>query len=160
MNLEQNQTITAVSQTIINKIRECRLKPITTRINELFMEIDYHGNYTQSSWFSDLNNDGYTNFLRTVFEIWNHRLNSIPSIRKSICPYYDPLLFDLPSYNILNETIDESRNYSLSIMENIVYGTNHVENKKLGILHILTALTVASIPARQSIPWLYESIVF
>lgn len=160
VHLEEIPTTLTVRQTIINKIRQCRLKPINTRIHELFIDIDYHGNYTQSSWFSDLSLSSYNRLIRTIFEIWNYRLNSLPIIRKSICPHYDPLIFELPPYNILIETIDDCRNYSLSIMENIVYGTNNIENKKLGILHILTALTVASIPARQAIPWLYESVIY
>lgn len=153
----QNNTISP-NQIITDKIRECRLKPTNTRIQELFIEIDYHGNYTQSSWFSDLNKSGYNIFLRSIFEIWNYRLN--PNIQRSICPYYNPIEFQIQPYNILNGTIDEARNSCLSIIENIVYGTNDIENKKIGILHALTALTLVSDPARLSIPWLYESIRF
>jgi hypothetical protein len=157
--LEQSQNNTiSPNQTITNKIRECRLKTTNTRIQELFMEIDYQGNYTQSSWFSDLDRSGYNLFLRSIYDIWNYRLN--PNVQRSICPYYNPIAFEIPPYNILNGTIDEAKNCSLSIIENIVYGTNDIENKKIGILHALTALTLVSEPARLSIPWLYESIRF
>ena len=158
-HLEQSQNNTiSPHQIITDKIRELRLKNTNTRIQELFMEIDYHGNYTQSSWFSDLDKNGYNRFLRSIFEIWNYRLN--PNVQRSICPYYNPTVFETLPYNILNGTIYDARICSLSIIENIVYGTNDIENKKIGILHVLTALTVASDQARLSIPWLYESIRF
>jgi len=44
-------------------------------------------------------------------------------------------------------------------MENMVYGTRDIEYRKLGALHLLSILTVVSEEARQSMPWLYESII-
>lgn len=148
----------SILQIITNQIRELRLKNINTRIQELFIEIDLQGNYTQSSWFSDLDLNGYNKLTATIFSIWNFKLNSNPNLRKMICPYYNPLLFEINLYNFNN--IDGSRLFCLSIIENIVYGTNDIENKKLGILYVLIALTHASEPARISMPWLYESMSF
>jgi hypothetical protein len=33
------------------------------------------------------------------------------------------------------------------------------EHRKLGVFHALSALTVVSIGARSTMPWLYESLV-
>jgi hypothetical protein len=45
-------------------------------------------------------------------------------------------------------------------MENMVYSGINNEIRQIGAFHVLTALTMVSIPARHSMPWLYESIVF
>jgi hypothetical protein len=50
------------------------------------------------------------------------------------------------------------RKRALTIMENIIYTGIDIEYRKLGALHVLSALTLVSIPARNSLPWLYESI--
>jgi len=48
----------------------------------------------------------------------------------------------------------------LQIMEHLAYTGVDQEFRKLGILYILTALTMVSIPARTAIPWLYDSMVY
>jgi hypothetical protein len=45
-------------------------------------------------------------------------------------------------------------------MENLIYSGIDEEYRKIGALHVLSALTLVSSPARIAMPWLYESIVF
>ena len=47
---------------------------------------------------------------------------------------------------------------SLSIMEKLAYNAHDDENKKMGILYILSALTLVSEQARDAMPWLYASV--
>jgi hypothetical protein len=56
---------------IIEKMRNIRSKSIHTRMIELFMEIDNLGNYTQSSWFSNLAFPGYILLYQKLYDIWN-----------------------------------------------------------------------------------------
>ena len=44
------------------------------------------------------------------------------------------------------------------ILENMVYSGINIEYRKIGTLHALSALTLVSVPARESMPWLYESV--
>ena len=46
----------------------------------------------------------------------------------------------------------------LKIFENMVYCGIDDEYRKIGTLHALSALTIVSENARNSMPWLYESI--
>ena len=41
----------------------------------------------------------------------------------------------------------------------MVYMGIDADHRNLGAFHILTALTIVSIPARTAMPWLYESIM-
>jgi hypothetical protein len=45
-------------------------------------------------------------------------------------------------------------------MENMVYCGVDDEYRKIGALHVLTALTGVSIGARTSMPWLYEALYY
>ena len=153
-------------QNVLLKIQSIRNKDISTRINELFIEIDLLGNYTQSTWFSNLEQIHYLKLILDLYEIWHYRSNMSINVRNHICPYFNPFNDGLDSVYAIRNIYTNGRNYSredmqkyaLTIMENIIYTGIDLEYRKLGVLHVLTALTLVSIPARTSLPWLYESI--
>jgi hypothetical protein len=144
-----------------NKIIEMRRKPIETRIQELFMEIDQLGNYTQSAWFSNLQRHEYIVLYRNLYDIWSFRGQLSNEIKNNICPLFDPFteIFTQPIYqnHILEEQIKSA---CLTIIENLVYSGIDEDHRKIGTLHALTALTLVSRNARNAMPWLYESVAF
>ena len=155
-----NNNITLV-QEIQNKIKNIREKPITVRINELFMEIDQLGNYTQSSWFETLNVRDYVKLYRSLYDIWNYRAQLSSIMKQNIC------ILGNPFYNIFNERIyyndvslERIQEACLIVFENLVYTGIDIEHRKIGTMHALTALTLVSQPARNIMPWLYESVIF
>ena len=144
-----------------NKIVEMRRKPLETRIQELFMEIDQLGNYTQSTWFSNLNRREYILLYRHLYDIWNYRAQLSIEIKNKICPLFDPFseIFTQPIYqnNILEDQIKIA---CLTVIENLVYSGIDEDNKKLGTLHALSGLTMVSNDARVTLDWLYDSVAF
>jgi hypothetical protein len=135
-------------------------KSISVRINELFMEIDLLGNYTQSYWFSQLTRREYIKLYRNLYEIWNYRANMSQEIRRNICPLYEPFyrIFNAPVY--FNELdLETIKLACLIVVERMIYTGVDLEFRKLGALHALSALTTVSNEARESMPWLYESIL-
>lgn len=142
---------------------ESRNKPVDTRINELFMEIDQLGNYTQASWFMNLEKREYMRLYRSLYDIWMYKAQLPFDMKKRICILEDPFTNALGHGNtvFMNDiSFDRIRLGCLNVIENMVYTGIDVEHRKLGCLHALTALTMASRPARESMPWLYESIIF
>jgi hypothetical protein len=144
-----------------NKIIEIRKKPTSIRIQELFIEIDHLGNYTQSSWFTNLEKRDMLRLYRVLYDIWNFRAQLSIDIKLKICPLFDPFssIFIQPIYQN-NITEEQIKFVCLTIIENMVYSGVDEEFRKLGTLHALSALTIVSNPARMSMPWLYESISF
>jgi hypothetical protein len=143
-----------------NKIREIRTKTITQRINNLFVEFDQLGNYTNSGWFSTLDVRQYIRLYRVLYDIWNFRQLS-REIRNRICPYYGPFdgIFPRPiQHNELS--IDQIRLACLIVLENLVYSGADEDTRKLGAFHALSGLTVVSSGARNAMPWLYDSIIY
>jgi len=144
---------------VTNKITEIRNKEINVRINQLFMEIDQLGNYTCAEWFFSLNVREYVRLYRTLYDIWNYRAELSREIKQKICILNDPF------FNIFNERIyyndvslQRIQEACLIVFENLVFTGIDIEYRKLGAIHALTALTVVSQNARNSMPWLYESI--
>ena len=141
-----------------NKITEIRRKPIYMRMQELFMEIDQLGNYTNSEWFSGLHRESYYRLYRILHDIWFYRGGLSQEIKLKICPLFEPFS------NIFNHQPNVTEYHlkisCLTVMENMVYSGVDEDHRKIGALHVLSALTVVSSGARETMPWLYESVAY
>jgi hypothetical protein len=161
-----NQQIIRLS--LQRKINEIRNKPLITRINEAFLEIGYLDFYTNANWFFNMNRHQCYIFLQRLKNIWDYgfrnnfnRLERILDETKNrICFLHDPFL------NI-NCNIDESeismidiQTQTIYVIENFIYLGIDVDNRKLGAMYVLAALTTVSNEARSSLNWLYENFNF
>lgn len=141
-----------------------RVLPINERIQHVFYLFDHYGNYTNSNWFYNLSFSRLVCYYRTLFEIWNSRINIIPlSEKRKICTLFDPFQSIFRGSVVYNHNDHDQSIYSmriacLTVIENIFLMSIDVEYSKIGILQCLTAFTVVSSSARTSLPWLYESI--
>uniref|UniRef100_A0A6C0I3T5 SAP domain-containing protein n=1 Tax=viral metagenome TaxID=1070528 RepID=A0A6C0I3T5_9ZZZZ len=142
-----------------SRLQAIREKPVEQRVQDLFMEIDQLGNYTQSVWFSNLERMEYIRLYRILYDIWHFRGQLSYTVRNNICPFHDPFstIFNRPMYhnNINIETIKKA---CLLVFETMVYSAADDDNRRLGAFHALSALTLVSSGARNALPWLYESI--
>lgn len=155
---------------ILNKIEDFTLyqpKPTTIldRTNQLFHHMDQMGNYTHCSWFIELTSRQLRTFIYELYEIWNYRAQLTMETKERICPPRGNPFIDLPRHFIANFNNPHMhysytflRTRSLSIMEKLAYNAHDDENKKMGILYILSALTLVSEQARDALPWLYASV--
>jgi hypothetical protein len=156
MHSQPENGFSFVRERTIQKLNEMRQRGVSDRINEIFIEIDLLGNYTQSEWFTEITDNNLIRFMQNLYNIWNYRSNMSYITRSQICPFFNPFLFNVDSGVLFNENI---RRNCITILENIIFSGGDAEYRKLGAMHILTALTLVSRPARRSLPWLYESAV-
>lgn len=154
----QNNTITRENRELAQRMREIQEKPMATRIQELFMEIDHLGNYTQASWFSNLSIHDYARYYRYLNDIWRFRGQLSYDTKRRICSLQDPFPNILRTTHLT--TREEIQGRCLYAMEHMVYTGVDEEYRKIGALHVLSVLTIVSVPARQSMMWLYESLVY
>jgi hypothetical protein len=141
-------------------IQDSRNRTIEQRITALFMEMDRLGNYTQRSWFHNLDRTELVRLYRNIYEIWYYRGQISYALRSNICPFHEPFagVFQGPiSQN--NITFEQIRTAVLTVIENLVYSGIDEEYRKIGAFHALTGLTIVSLPAREAMPWLYESVM-
>ena len=143
------------------KMQEIRARPINQRIQDLFIEIDLLGNYTQSSGFTALERRDYVRFFRTLLDVWNYRAQLTPEAKRNICQLHDPFLnVRINTYNYLEVPEVELMTACVTVMENMIYTGVDAEYKQIGALLSLSVLTVVSIPARNNMFWLYESLIY
>lgn len=142
------------------KMQEIQLRPINQRIQDLFIEIDLLGNYTQSSWFTALERRDYVRFFRTLLDVWHYRAQLTPEAKRNICQLHDPFLnVRINTYNYLEVPEVELMTACVTVMENMIYTGVDAEYKQIGALLSLSVLTLVSIPARNNMFWLYESLI-
>jgi len=145
-----------------NKIIEMRKKPIETRIQELFMEIDQLGEYTQSIWFSNLQRHEYILLYTKLYNIWNYR-GITNEYKRIICPLFEPIevfteIFTQP-INLNNISENQIKLVCVTIFENLVYSGIVQSDRLSGAYHALSALTLVSRSARNAMYLLYEEIL-
>lgn len=160
-NINRIQNSLQPRSAILAKIINIRNNPLERRIRDVFIEIDLLGNYTQSAWFYNLDRLNYYRLYQYISYIWLTSGMLTHQIKREICPFFDPLVFQV-QYRMCpsspNTTVNEAREFCLSIIENFVYGGVDIEYRRIAVLHILSALTMVSIPARNNMIWLYESL--
>lgn len=142
----------------IQRIRE---RTVAQRINNLFVEIDHLGNYTQSGWFAQLDLRNYNRLYRCLYDIWSFRSQMDNETKSKICPFHSPFdgIFARPvQYGELN--LEQMRLVCLIVMENFIYSGVDEDYRKIGCFHALSGLTVVSHSARMAMPWLYESVMY
>jgi len=138
-----------------------RQQPIQTRIDRIFTEIDRLGNYTQSSWFTDLTHLQYARLYRALYDIWNYRGQLSQELKMQICPFHGPFEGIFPvSVRHLDLSLDDLKTVCLIAFENMIYSGVSNEIRQIGVMHSLTALTIVSSSARYALPWLFESMEF
>jgi hypothetical protein len=155
------ETITYSSRfAIFNKMNELRSKSIDVRVQELFIEIDLLGNYTQSSWFTDLSREQYLQLYQWLYNIWYFRGFIPREVRRQICCLNEPFYGRLDEITNPGEiTLEIIKESCLYVIENMVHTGVDLEYRKIGTLHALSALTIVSEDARQNLQWLYDSII-
>ena len=168
-NLISNNVIHDLKRMI--KISKLLKIPIITSINDVEVEnisiesrcltlFQNIGNYSDSNWFLSLNQRQLKKFLRELYDIWNYRAQISYITKCNICPPNgNP--FQFQGYNIYEtENYELLQNNILIILENIVNRSIDNDSKVLGGYYILGALTLVSPIAAETLPWLYDSMIY
>lgn len=141
------------------RMEELRRVSLSARIQQLFFEMDHLGNYTNSEWLTSLTRRECMVLYEQLSELWRFRAHIPHNIKMRICPLGDPFYRSMPDARRPSEiSTDALVQGCLTVMEHMVFSGVDDEYRKLGALHVLTALTTVSLPARNSMIWLYESI--
>lgn len=132
---------------------------IESRVISLFHDIDILGNYTNYTWFMNLNQQLLVKFIFELNDIWSFRANLDDEVKRNICPNYRDLFRMMLMTDIRSASMMTLYEISLDIMENLVRrGTNN-DYRCLGANYVLCALTLVNIETAIALPWLYESVI-
>ena len=136
------------------------INQIASRTMSLFNDINDLGNYTLSSWFSELSQPLLLKFIRELYDIWSYRANLSDNIKREICP---PLGNPFRTYHmntnmLINIPIESIKLFVLELIEPFVRSGINRDSKYLGTNYVLCALTLVSPAAAEALPWLYQSV--
>ena len=133
-------------------------KKYELRVIEVFQKINSLGNYSDSNWFTDLNRRQCIIFIRELLDIWTYRAQLSHQVQREICPPNGNPFYNVNFHYINTWEFKEIQTYSLKIIENLVNCGISNESKSLGAYYVLAALTLVNENARNSLPWLYQSV--
>jgi hypothetical protein len=123
----------------------------------IFQQINTHGHYADSAWFGELTTAQIMRFMRELADIWNYRAQIMPQVKQEICPPNgDPFRWVDLRY-MHPESIKHT---GIQIMNALVTSGANRDSRGLGAYYVLSALTLVSQPARNAMPWLYESVMY
>jgi hypothetical protein len=131
----------------------------------LFQNINFLGHYSDPDWFLHLTYQQHITFLRELMDIWNYRAELSYNARASIYPPYgNPFPHHITGwlthqfYAYL--TLENIVNINMTIIERLTTTAMQESDRCLGANFVLCALTLVSIPAREALPWLYQSVMY
>ena len=135
---------------------------IVLRTTNIFNDINDLGNYTLSSWFTNLGHPQLVRFIRELYDIWTYRANLNETIKREICPFTESLFRNVHINPQLLNTfpVESIRCLVLDIMEQLVKSGINRDSRYLGTNYVLCALTLVSAEAAEALPWLYQSVSY
>ena len=134
------------------------VKLIEMRALNIFREIDNLGNYTNPTWFTQLNQRQVVKFLQELRDIWVFRANLQNNTMLEICPPNGNPFEILDMNMIVNIPLYNIKTLALIIIDQFVKNGVDRESRILGTNFVLCALTLVSEAAAEALPWLYQSV--
>jgi hypothetical protein len=132
---------------------------LESRVISLFHDIDILGNYTDYSWFMNLDRSSLIKFILELNDIWCYRANLAEMIQREICPTHRDLFRMMFLVDIRVVELATVYEIALEIIEKLVRSGINTDSRCLGANFVLCALTLVSPPAAIALPWLFQSVL-
>lgn len=138
-------------------VKQC----LELRVVTLFQKMDELGNYTNSSWFMNLNIRQLNKLFRELMEVWCYRAPITMDIKQKICPPYGNPFGGYTNHTISTiQNIYELRKVILEVLEKLVFSGIDNDSKCLGAYYILGCLTLVSHEASVALSWLFQAFSY
>ena len=131
---------------------------IRMKIVDVFSKIDELNYYSSPDWFLGLNMDGHKHFYSSLFDIWNHRANLSLAQKNTIVPGFASRLFRIPRWSLADMSLDALQRLNLNVIRMMISSATDRNDRILGAMYVVSALTLVCEGARTAYPWLYESV--
>ena len=132
-------------------------KKVELKCVNIFQKIDELGNNAHYKWFYDLPKSRLLRFINELIDIWNYRLNLTNELKKNICLPLGRPFEGLNVHYLFSKDMDTIKNGILNILDKLITKGRDHQLRSLGSYYILGSLTLVSLDAAQSMPWLYET---
>lgn len=166
-NIEGGGDEGAVYGNIVIELSQDTLTPqqrYRQNVLQLFQNINSLGHYSDADWFLHLTYQQHITFLRELMDIWNYRAELSYNARAAIYPPHgNPFpqhVMGWLTHQFYYLTMENIINVNMTLIERITTTATLESDRCLGANFVLCALTLVSIPAREALPWLYQSVMY
>lgn len=131
---------------------------IRMKIVDVFSKIDELNHYSNPDWFIDLDADDHRAFYSALYDIWTHRANLTIGQKNTIVPGFQGRLFRIPRWSLADQTLEGLQKLNLNVIRMLISSATDRNDRILGAMYAVSALTLVSDGARAAYPWLHESV--
>lgn len=128
------------------------------KVVDLFSRIDELNYYSSPDWFIELTAAGQARFYRELYMIWGVRAGLTSAQKNAIVPQFHTRLFRVPPGAARGMTLDALQKLNMGVIRLMIGAAADRNDRILGAMYVVTALTLVHSGARAAYPWLYESV--
>ena len=133
-------------------------KQLELKALDLFQHINSLGNYSDQSWFMNMNRMNLIVFIRELFDVWTYRSQITDDTRRTIYPAGNPFMH-INTHDMGNYSTNNLKKMGVVLIENLTTKGINTDSQSLGAFYVLGALTLVNSEARNALPWLYQSFL-
>jgi len=127
------------------------------KVVEIFVQMEELQYGADPEWFIALSLGGQKRFYLNLLDIWQHRAGLSQADRERIVPSPQQLFHWGISRVTAIQQLSTIRTTNSYIMKKMISSAEDRNDKVLGAMYILTALTQVCPQAAEAFPWLFES---
>ena len=131
---------------------------IRMKIVDLFHKIDELNYYSSPNWFIDLDQRGQRKFYTELQAIWTHRAGLSMVQKNTIVPNFTQKIFRHAPWALVDQSIESLQKLNMNTIKTLISSATDKNDRILGAMYVVSALTIVSRQARDAYPWLYESV--
>lgn len=130
------------------------------RILDVFLNLDLLGYHTCLNWFEEMSVIQLYRFYYELWDLWFYRVGLTEQQKSAICPQWrDPIksVFRVQLRDALaRKELKWHQTLALDCIEALTTRAVEKENRTLGALYVMTALSLASPKVREHYSWLAQ----
>lgn len=148
--LEEKNIIIKIEKPELNEKEEMEM-----RMKDVFHKINMLDNYTDYTWFKNLNINQLIGLYVIAEDIWNYRSNMSIEAKRRIVK--DGIVFNLPiNFIKAQKSVSKMQDFLLTDFMRCITEGDDINEKKLGAILILTGLVEVSPSAAFALPHLIQ----
>jgi hypothetical protein len=129
------------------------------KVVDLFQLIDGLNYYSSPDWFLVLNFSEHMKFYRELHSIWVYRANLTLEQKETIVPNYISNLFHHSPRAISRFSAERMKKVNMGVIKTLITSAADRNDRILGAMYVMSAMTLVNSGARDAYPWLYESVI-
>lgn len=128
------------------------------KVVDVFQTINELNYYSSPDWFINLDLRAHRKFYTELYDIWSFRAGLTLSQKSDIIPGFHTKIFRTAPWAIRDLSFETIAKLNLNTIRYFCTSAEETSNRILGAMYTVTALTIVSTEARNTYPWLYETV--